>query len=121
MRTPLSSPAKPKTDIRRVGILFSGGPAPAANAVIGSAAVCFSRAGIDGFGFLSGYTHLMAYEPGKAMEVGTDYVVLEAKDIEGRRTGPGIMIGTARANPGKSVAEPGDLKDPKAPAAPPPV
>jgi len=116
MRTPLSSPAKPKTDIRRVGILFSGGPAPAANAVIGSAAICFSRAGIEVFGFLNGYTHLMAYEPKKGLAEGTAYVVLDAKDLEGRRTGPGIMIGTARANPGKSVALPDDLDDAEATA-----
>ncbi|MFH1269395.1 MAG: 6-phosphofructokinase [Planctomycetota bacterium] len=116
MTTPLSSPPKPKTDIRRVGILFSGGPAPAANAVIGSAAVCFSRAGIEVLGFLNGYTHLMAYEPGRGLEEGAAYVMLHAKDLEGRRTGPGIMIGTARANPGKSVAGPDDLKDPEATA-----
>ena len=54
MTTPLSSPSKPNTDIRRVAILFSGGPAPAANAVIASAAACFSKAGIEVLGLRNG-------------------------------------------------------------------
>jgi len=113
MKTPLSSPPKPNTDIRRVGILFSGGPAPAANAVIASAAICFSRAGIEVLGFRYGYDHLMKYKPGEPLQEGTAYVVLDHKDLEGKRTEPGIMIGTARANPGKDLKTPDDLDDPK--------
>lgn len=116
MRTPLSSPPKPNTDIRRVGIFFSGGPAPAANAVIASAASCFSRAGIEVFGFLYGYTHLMQYKPGSELREGAAYVRLDHKQLEGKRTEPGIMIGTARANPGKLVRSPQDLDDPQATA-----
>jgi 6-phosphofructokinase 1 len=116
MTTPLSSPAKPTTDIRRVGILFSGGPAPSANAVIASAAMAFSRAGIEVLGFRYGYTHLMEYQPDKPLEEGTAYVLLDHKDLEGMRTGTGIMIGTARANPGKQVKGPDDLDDPQATA-----
>ena len=93
MTTPLSSPVKPNTDVRRVGILFSGGPAPAANAVIASAATCFSRAGIEVLGFQFGYSHLMEYKPGDQLQEGTAYVVLDHKDLEGTRTQPGIMIG----------------------------
>ncbi len=59
MNTPLSTPAKPETPIRRVAILFSGGPAPAANAVIASAAACFARSGIEVLGILNGYSHLI--------------------------------------------------------------
>ena len=116
MTTPLSSPSRPTTDIRRVGILFSGGPAPAANAVIASAAMCFSRAGIDVLGFRFGYSHLMEYKPDEPLEEGTAYVLLDDKDLEGTRTGTEIMIGTARANPGKKVEGPGDLDDPQATA-----
>jgi 6-phosphofructokinase 1 len=114
MRTPLSSPLKPNTDIRRVGILFSGGPAPAANAVIASTAMCFSRAGIEVLGFCHGYWHLERYDEDGPLEQGTAYVVLDHKDLEGVRTETGIMIGTARANPGKIVRAPDDLKDPDA-------
>ncbi|MDR3233611.1 MAG: hypothetical protein LBT46_08125 [Planctomycetaceae bacterium] len=37
------SPRQPRTKICRVAILFSGGPAPTANSVIGSAAVCIPK------------------------------------------------------------------------------
>ena len=116
MRNSLSSPAEPKTDLRRVGILFSGGPAPAANAVIASAAICFSRAGIEAIGFLNGYSHLVDFKPGDTLEEGTAYVLLDHKDLEGRRTEQGIMIGTARANPGKTLKGRKDLTDPEATA-----
>ena len=45
--TSLSRPPAAKSNIRRVAILFAGGPAPAANAVISTAAVSFLRNGID--------------------------------------------------------------------------
>lgn len=103
MSNPLSSPRTPQTDIRRVGILFSGGPAPAANAVIASAAGCFSRAGITVYGFLNGYTHLERHQTGQRLQKGVAYRLLNHGDLDGRRSGPGIMIGTARANPGKAI------------------
>jgi len=112
MRTPLSSPPLPDTDLRRVALLFSGGPAPAANAVIASAAICFSRAGIEVLGIQNGYTYLMEYEPGKQLNEGTAYKRLDHKDLEGARTSQGIMIGTARANPGKKLKSLADFKDP---------
>jgi 6-phosphofructokinase len=111
MRLPLSSPEKKPTDIRRVAILFSGGPAPGANAVIASAAMCFSRAGIEVLGFSHGYSHLEDYSEGDDLEEGTAYKLLDHKDLEGLRTEMGIMIGTARANPGKHVKKPEDIQD----------
>jgi 6-phosphofructokinase 1 len=113
MSTPLSSPAKPKTDIRRIAILFSGGPAPAANAVIASAASSFSKAGIEVLGLKNGYSHLMEYKPGDKLQEGVAYTILRHENLEGARTSEGIMIGTARANPGKQCREPKDLEDPK--------
>ena len=112
MPMPLSSPKKPDTKIRRVAILFSGGPAPAANAVICSAASSFSKAGIEVLGLLSGYTHLMDYDPKNPLAEGTAYVKLNHRDLEGQRTSQGIMIGTARANPGKLLKDPVDLENP---------
>ena len=109
MTMPLSSPKKPDTDIRRVAILFSGGPAPAANAVIVSAASSFLRGGIDVLGMQNGYTHLMDCEPGQTPAEGTAYVKLVHEAMEGKRTSQGIMIGTARANPGKMLKDPEDL------------
>ena len=113
MPTPLSSPKKSDTHIRRVAILFSGGPAPAANAVIASAASSFSKAGIEVLGLLNGYTHLMSYKPGQTPAEGTAYVKLDHRNLEGTRTSQGIMIGTARANPGKLLKDPKDLDNPE--------
>ncbi len=110
MTTPLSSPTPSETDLRRVAILFSGGPAPSANAVIASAAMCFSRAGIEVLGMRNGYTHLADYD-GTPLEEGVAYDLLNHEDMEGLRTARGIMIGTARVNPGKRLQAPGDLHD----------
>ena len=112
MTNPLSSPQTPDTDIRRVVMLFSGGPAPAANAVIGGAATAFSRAGIEVLGMKNGYSHLINFKPGDELKEDEAYVVLEAADMEGLRTSGGIMIGTARENPGKEMKTHADLVDP---------
>ena len=53
----------PKTQIKRVGMLFSGGPAPAANAVISAAALSFLNCGIEVIGFYDGYECLENYSP----------------------------------------------------------
>jgi 6-phosphofructokinase len=111
MKSPLSSPARPQTQVRRVAILFSGGPAPAANAVIASAAMCFSRAGIEVLGILDGYSLLMKHQPGDELKEGTAYIRLDHKSLEGMRNAQGIMIGTARTNPGKKLRNPEDLAD----------
>lgn len=113
MSTPLSSPASKKSDIRRVAILFSGGPAPAANAVIGSSAVAFSRNGVEVLGIQNGYTHLMAYDGQTPLKEGVAYKKLHYSELELLRTLPGIIIGTARANPGKKTRTPEDLDDPQ--------
>ena len=61
---PSASPSEPTPApnaraIRRVAILFAGGPAPAANAVISTAAASFRRNGIEVLGILHGYAHLV--------------------------------------------------------------
>ncbi len=50
-------------DIRRVGIVFAGGPAPAANAVIAAAGVSLLDAGLEVVGFYHGYSNLHGYDP----------------------------------------------------------
>ena len=109
----LVSPKQPKTDIKKVAILFSGGPAPTANAVIGSAALCFARAGIEVYGMKNGYTSLVNYQAGQAWEEGKHYIRLDKHISEGLRTSRGIIIGTARVNPGKMLKTPPDLRDPE--------
>lgn len=102
-----------KSQIKRVAMLFSGGPAPAANAVISTAAASFLRDGIRVFGMKNGYSNLVKFGPTHAMEEGRDYINLDAQKLRRTRNTPGIMIGTARENPGKGVDHPSDLKDAK--------
>ena len=106
--------AESKSSIRRVGILFAGGPAPGANAVISSAALAFVKAGIEVVGFLHGYSKLQNYDEEKSPLVeGDAYEILNFARIVGTRNKRGIMIGTARANPGKMITCPEDLDDPE--------
>ncbi|MDR1485943.1 MAG: 6-phosphofructokinase [Planctomycetaceae bacterium] len=107
------SPNLPNTKIKKVAILFSGGPAPTANSVIGSAALCFARAGIEVYGMKNGYTHLAEYKDGNTLKEDEHYIRLDKRIEEGLRTSRGIIIGTARANPGKLLKNPDDLNDPK--------
>ncbi len=100
-----------KSKIERVAMLFSGGPAPAANAVISAAASSFVRDGIKVFGMKNGYSNLVEFGPDHAMKEGRDYLDLNAQSLRRSRNTPGIMIGTARANPGKGVDRPEDLHD----------
>lgn len=101
-----------KSKPRKIGIVFAGGPAPAANAVIAAAASSFRRAGIEVVGFLHGYSGLIEYDAEKRPLVeGRDYVLIKDRDLQGLRNERGIFIGTARANPGKKVRGPKDLGD----------
>jgi ATP-dependent phosphofructokinase / diphosphate-dependent phosphofructokinase len=99
--------------IERVGLLFSGGPAPGANAVIAAAASAFKRAGREVVGILHGYTHLEGFKPQQtALHEGTHYRTIADSDLRGLRNARGVFIGTARANPGREVNSVRDLDDP---------
>jgi 6-phosphofructokinase 1 len=100
--------------IQRVAIVFSGGPAPAANAVIAAAATSFLEAGVEVLGIFHGYTNLQEYDRAtRPMVESEDYRRLEPPDIRGIRNTRGIIIGTARANPGAAIECPSDLLDPE--------
>jgi len=111
MASTLNRPAVPQTDLRRVAILFSGGPAPAANAVICTAADAFLRSGIDVIGIKHGYSGLVQFGPDRPMTEGRDYVRFDHGELERDRTSGGILIGTARENPGKHVSATAHLAD----------
>ena len=113
MSTTLSRPPHAEANIRRVAILFAGGPAPAANAVISTAAVSFLRNNIDVVGIKYGYSYLMEYGPDHPLQEDRDYIQIDHQVLKRTRNSQGIMIGTARANPGKNVSEPAHLKDPQ--------
>lgn len=111
MSTTLSRPPVTDSPIHRVGILFAGGPAPAANAVISTAAVSFLRNNIEVIGILHGYSHLVEYAPDHSMAEGRDYIRITHTTLKRTRNTQGILIGTARTNPGKLVSSPEHLKD----------
>lgn len=101
-----------KFQAKKVGVLFSGGPAPGANAVISAAASSFRRAGSEMLGFLHGYSGLIDYDAAKRPLVAEqDYHVFTDRDLQGLRSARGIFIGTSRANPGKKIRGPKDLDD----------
>ncbi|MEQ1570217.1 MAG: 6-phosphofructokinase, partial [Myxococcota bacterium] len=100
-------------DVRRVGIVFSGGPAPAANAVIAAAGISFLEDGREVLGFFHGYSNLQHYHPITHRLVPDEhYRVFTDRDLRGIRNERGIVIGTARANPGKGIGGRADLADP---------
>jgi 6-phosphofructokinase len=109
----LANPDKHDTNIKRVAILFAGGPAPAANAVISTAAVAFLRNGMEVVGIKHGYSALEDYSPEKPLQEDEHYIFITHKTLKRTRNSQGILIGTSRTNPGKDVSHPSHLDDPK--------
>ena len=102
-----------ESSIRRVGIVFAGGPAPGANSVIAAATMAFRRNGREVVGFMNGYSGLQDYDAEQRPLVeGTDYFVFQDHHLRGLRNARGILVGTSRANPGKAVRSRADLADP---------
>jgi len=99
--------------IRRVAIVFAGGPAPAANAVISTCAVSFLDRDIEVIGILHGYSGLVQYSTDHPMQKERDYIQIDYRSLKRTRNSQGILIGTARANPGEFVSSPEHLADPK--------
>ncbi len=102
-----------KSPLKKVAMLFAGGPAPAANAVIGTAALAFLNDEIEVIGIKHGYSHLIDYDKSKPLVAGEAYINIGHHDLSHLRTSQGILIGTARTNPGKSVSAPEHLLDPE--------
>lgn len=99
--------------VKRVGIVFSGGPAPAANAVISTCALRFIDSGLEAIGFFDGYAHLVAYDPARGPLVeGQHFLTLSIDMLTGLRNQPGVFIRTSRTNPGGSISHIRDLDDP---------
>lgn len=104
----------PGDHIRRVGLVFSGGPAPGANAVISAAATSFLEDGREVVGFFHGYSNLQDYHPvSHRLLPDKHYRIFREEDLRGLRNSRGIVIGTARANPGGPITQPQDLDDPE--------
>ena len=97
--------------IKKVALLFSGGPAPGANAVISTCAIACLNNGVEVVGVKHGYSKLIDFDGSKELEEGKDYLNLTEKMLRRTRAKQGIIIGTARANPGKFVKAPEDIND----------
>ncbi|RME26081.1 MAG: 6-phosphofructokinase [Deltaproteobacteria bacterium] len=103
----------PGDRIRRVGIVFSGGPAPAANAVIAAAAISFLEDGREVIGFFHGFSNLVAWDPVDHRLVADEhYRRLTLADVRGIRNARGVLLGTSRVGPGAEVRTLDDLDDP---------
>ena len=109
----MARPPRMRHNFHRVAILFAGGPAPAANAVISTAAAAFLREGIEVVGVLHGYSHLVEHSPERPLVEGRDYVLVTHRMLGRTRNSQGIIVGTARTNPGKNVSDPAHLDDPE--------
>jgi 6-phosphofructokinase 1 len=81
--------------------------------VISTAAVSFLRQGIEVLGIQHGYSHLADYSPENPLEQGKAYAILDHAALKRTRSAQGILIGTARTNPGKNVSHPDHLRDAK--------
>ncbi|HEY6562085.1 MAG TPA: 6-phosphofructokinase [Polyangiaceae bacterium] len=97
--------------LRQVAVVFSGGPAPGANAVIAAVTMAFRRSGVPVIGIQHGYGRLLDYSEDQPLVAGRDYFVFEDHHLRGLRNSRGILIGTGRANPGKGIRGPADLED----------
>lgn len=112
MSNTLAPPARHGHNFKRVAILFAGGPAPAANAVISAAAASFLKAGVEVVGIRHGYRHLIDFDPARPLVADEHFVQISHRFLARSRNKQGILIGTSRSNPGKSVQQPADLEDP---------
>ncbi len=98
-------------EIKHVGIIFSGGPAPAANTVISALAMACRKNGVKVTGFLYGYRFLEEFSEGAPLLEGEHFVILDRDNLEELRNTSGVIIHNSRANPGSMVSSLEDLKD----------
>ena len=96
---------------KKIGILFSGGPAPSANTVISSTSLNFLDNGIPVIGFIKGYENIQNFDrEAPNIEKNVHYVEI-GYDITQVRNERGVYLKTSRANPGKNVKTEEDLNN----------
>ncbi len=99
---------------KKIGIVFSGGPAPAANAVISSAVLNFLDKNIPVIGFFHGFEFLEKFDPNQRFLLVEDaHYKVFSSSISRIRNRRGVYLKTSRANPGKKIKTKEDLKDPE--------
>lgn len=98
---------------RKVGILFSGGPAPSANTVISATTLNFLDNNIPVVGIFRGYEFIQDFNKNyPKLRKGVHYEELNY-DITHVRNERGIYLRTSRANPGRNITTVKDLDDPE--------
>jgi ATP-dependent phosphofructokinase / diphosphate-dependent phosphofructokinase len=99
---------------KKAAILFSGGPAPSANAVISSVALNFINARVPIIGFFFGFEFLEDYDSKNryCLSPNVHYQAFDAT-ISRIRNQRGVYLKTSRANPGRLIKSPQDLEDPE--------
>jgi len=99
---------------KKIGLVFSGGPAPSANAVISSVCLSFIDKKIPIIGFFYGFEFLEKFDMLDRFSLIEDvhYKKLDA-DISRIRNRRGVFLKTSRANPGKNIKHKEDLQDPE--------
>jgi 6-phosphofructokinase len=97
---------------KKVAILFSGGPAPSANAVISSVALNFINARVPIIGFFYGFEFLENYDEKNRYSLAPNvhYQTLDF-NISRLRNRRGVFLKTSRANPGRDIKSIKDLED----------
>ena len=91
------------TTQKRVGMLFSGGPAPGGNAVISAVALAFLNDGWEVIGFYKGYEYIEQFDREKPRQFreNIQFKRLGYEDVTKIRQLGGVVIKTSRANPSK--------------------
>jgi ATP-dependent phosphofructokinase / diphosphate-dependent phosphofructokinase len=99
---------------KKIGLVFSGGPAPSANAVISSVCLSFIDESIPIIGFFYGFEFLEKFDRLDRFSLVEDvhYKKLDA-EISRIRNRRGVYLKTSRANPGKNIKRKEDLQDPQ--------
>ena len=77
-------------DVRRAAMLFSGGPAPAANAVLNAGVMSLRRAGVEVIGIRDGYTALMRFDGVKLSD--DAWFRFEDGHLQGLRNERGVLV-----------------------------
>src|SRR5271157_848964 len=92
---------KPK--FNKVGILFSGGPAPSANAVISSVALNCLDKNIPVIGIVRGYEFVQDFNKNNPKIRKEIHYTNITNDVAKSRNTSGIFLRTSRANPGRDI------------------
>ncbi len=99
---------------KKVAIVFSGGPAPSANAVISSVALNFINAKIPILGIYYGFEFLEKFDKKNRFflseNIHYEILSISISKIRNRR---GVYLKTSRANPGRLIKGRADLDNPE--------